>query len=577
MSWQDDIYSGSEWIEYPDLEWLPEKVYRDLASIIAAHDPENLLAYIRGFAFRGLSATITSIYGQDLLASIFAIAPENLSAYLKVWPMERLVASIRGWQEADLNAFVNMIHPAVLPATIGVHNPGNIKALIKGWVREATSDLSAFVYSATWEDLGGIVRATYLAHLPAYLFPVQPIDISASIYGWGSKNLQAIINATAYPWDLTASIVGTDWKSRDLLSTIISSWGGPSADLSAYILTTQGRDNLPAALWAQQARDLSAFIDPGKDLDNLNASIYPKKIRLTGILSLITMEHHDLSATISIPCFYSNLKDLTAYIRPVYQSNLSAQIYAKDFAWGTNNLGASFGYALDTVVQDKLQLNINIAPIGFRTEDKFNITMAVFRAGLNLTAAITGTFPPADLSAAITGVDISPYDFETWKGQERVVDRTYSQTLIDYENVVIEFSTIVKDYFYSSGSDVVAKVNKYEHFLTKISSYYSPATGRKLEKQLHKVKYLYGIKQFGTTDEAMKYAIWYVTTYPEQNLSASINALNPYTVDNLSARLKVTKHTSINNNLTSYINGTATHSYDVVIGYTDDGVGYLQF
>jgi hypothetical protein len=550
----------------------------DLGSIIVAHSPENLSAYIRGFAFRNLPASLNILFSNSLPAEIGGHLPEDLPGYIKPWPQEDLPGSLHGWQEADLGAYLNMIARENLPAIIAGHRPGNLKALIKGWVREATYDLGASVHSFAAEDLGGIIRGTFKKDLPAYLFPIQPRNLNAFIHGWQEADLGGIIDAKDYPWNLPASIIGRPWKTKDLGANISpAGYLGPYQNLTAYILVTQGINNLPAIMGVKQARNLGAYIDPGKDIGNLNASIYPKVLYLTGVLSMITMEHNDLSATISIPCFYSNLKDLSAYIRPVFQSNLGAYINPKDYAWGQKNLGATFGYALNTVVQDKLNININITPLGFRTEDKFNINLALFRSGLNLGATITAQRQPRDLSAYINALNITPYNFEVWKNRERVYDTTYTQALKDYEDVDISFQTIVKDYFYSSGSNVVAKVDRYTHFVTKVASYYSPATSRRLNRQLHKVKYLYDMRHFDSIDEAMRYAIWYVTTKPEQNLGAYINSIKPLGLDNLSARIGAKRFYSSNNNLTSYIEGTATHSYEVVIGYTDDGVGYLQF
>jgi hypothetical protein len=75
----------------------------------------------------------------------------------------------------------------------------------------------------------------------------------------------------------------------------------------------------------------------------------------------------------------------------------------------------------------------------------------------------------------------------------------------------------------------------------------------------------------------MRYAIWYVTTYPKQSLAAYINSVVPRGNNNLSARIGATRYYSTNDSLSSYINGTKTHPYDVIIGYTDDGVGFLKF
>ena len=85
------------------------------------------------------------------------------------------------------------------------------------------------------------------------------------------------------------------------------------------------------------------------------------------------------------------------------------------------------------------------------------------------------------------------------------------------------------------------------------------------------------MRHFESTDEAMRYAIWYVTTTPTNNLNAYINSTAPSGNYDLSARIGATRYVSEDNNLTSYIDGKTTHSYDVVLGFTDDGVGYLEF
>jgi hypothetical protein len=550
---------------------------KDLQGIIDTHDPDNLTAYIRGFAFKELPASLNAVYAQDLPAEIGGHLPEDLGGYIKPWPQEDLPGSIHGWDTKDLGGLIRATYYRDLPAIIDIHRPRNIKALIKGWVREATYDLGANIQSFDLDDLPAFIRATEMAQLPAYLFPIQPVDLPTFIHGWQTADLLATISPAQYPWNLPASINITGDRT-DLGGSIYGRKFDPlPTDLSAYILVTQGREDLPAYLLAAQARDLSAFIDPGKDIGNLTASISPKRIRLTAVIDFVTMEHQDLSATISIPCFYSNFKDLASYIRPVYQADLGAYIYPKDYAWSSANLGARFGYALDTVVEDKLQINLTVTGYGYRTEDKIAINLGVYVAGLSLGAYINAIRQPADLSAYINALDVSPYDFETWKSAERVFSRSYTQVFEDYEDVHISFKSIVSDYFYSSGSDVVAKVDRYTHFVTKVASYYSPAKSRVLQRKLHKVKELYDMRRFDTMDEAMRYAIWYVTTTPSTDLGAMINAMAPMGNGNLSARIGATRYFSTHNNLTSTIDGKATHSYDVVIGYTDDGVGYLQF
>jgi hypothetical protein len=327
-----------------------------------------------------------------------------------------------------------------------------------------------------------------------------------------------------------------------------------------------------------QAKNLPAYLDTCNDVGNLLAIIRPKMIRLTGILSIITMEHSNLSATISIPCFYSDLRELSAYLRPVFLSNLGAIIHGKNWDGGTTNLGAKWGYAPGYIVQDKLAINVNIAqalPKGYRVEDKLRLYLHIYRAANNLATSIFGELKSTDFPAYIYGVELQPYNFDGYAGREKVYSHTYSQVLLDFEDIAIEFGDIVKDYIYSSGGNVVAKTDRYQHFLTKISSYYSKATSEILNRKLHKVKILYDLRKFESIDAAVKYAIDYVTLYPYVNIGAYINSIGTYT--GITASVTGITTVSTLEDLSSQIEGQMTHSYQVILGFTDDGVGYLQF
>jgi hypothetical protein len=549
----------------------------DLGGIIAAHDPENLTAYIRGFDYRDLGAAITAFRKGDLPAEIVPIPPADLPAYLKVWPMEVLTGNIYGWDIKDLGAYVNTIGFRDLPAIIAAHPPKNLKGIIKGWVREAIYDLGGSIHGFDRGDLGAFIRATDMAQLPASIFPIPPAVLQGIIYGWATADLQGIINGLDWPWNLPASIYGSGGL-KDLLAQIHGKVNTALPyDLSAYILGTRGQGNLTASTSIIYAGNLSASVDTGHDIRNLTAEIHPKRIRLTGVLSMVTMEHWDLSATINIPCFYTNLKDLSVYIRPVHKADLGATIIPKNYVWGEKNLSATIGYAPSTVVQDRLRIGIFIEPLGFRTEDKIHLFLSLSRLSIPLGASITGVRDPANLSAYINAVDVLPYDFEVWKGKAPVYDRHYNQIFKDYEDVDISFRSIVRDYFYSSGSDVVAKIDKYNHFVTKVASYYSPSKARRLDRRLHKVKYLYDMRQFEDVDEAIRFAIWYVTTDPERNLSAYINSVHPTGSSDMTARIGAKRTFDSDNDLSSTVSGIAAHAYDVVIGYEDDGVDYLDF
>jgi hypothetical protein len=192
-----------------------------------------------------------------------------------------------------------------------------------------------------------------------------------------------------------------------------------------------------------------------------------------------------------------------------------------------------------------------------------------------LSSSIIGEYVAVDLSAYVYPTTLPPYDFERSKNTERVFSRTYAQAVTDFEDLDIEFEDIVRDYLYSSAGNIVAKTDRYQHFLTKVSSYYSPATSRRLDKTLHKTRMLYDLRKFDSIDEAMKYAIDYLTSYPYANIGAYIKSVGRYT--NLSAMVRVMVTSSTSEDLSSYINGTITHPYEIILGIVDDEINYLQF
>lgn len=572
-----DLPASIRGLVYKDLSAIieGEEKWKDLAALVGGHLPADLTGYIRGFVTRDLSASVGFLFSKDFPASIGVHLPGDLSAYLKVWPQKDLPASLYSWQESNLAASVVLAYPRSLPAYIGVHDPGNLRGMLKGWVREATYDLGVSMVGFGYKDLPVSIRATYLIDLGASLYGVPPRGLSAFIYGWQTADLSANIIGDDWPWNLRASIASSG-GFRNLTANISPRVAlNVYAGLTANVLGTRGRQNLTAYMNIFQAKDLTAFIDTGRDIANLAAVIYPKMIRLTGVLSIITMEHKDLSATISIPCFYSDYSDIGAYLRPIFLSNLTASIYSEGWDRGISNLGARWGYAAGYVVQDKLPINISLAPLGYRTEDKLKLYLQIYRSIVNLTASIFGEYMSTDLPAYVYGQELTPYNFDAHKNKETVIFRNYMQAFVDFEEVDIHFEDIVRDYIYSSTGNIVAKADRYQHFLTRVSSYYSPAASERLDQKLHKVKILYDLRKFDSIDEAMKYAIDYVTLYPYADFRAYINAIGKYI--NLNAFVNGITTWSTAHNLNSYINGTVTHPYDVVLGFTDDGVGYLQF
>jgi hypothetical protein len=515
------------------------------------------------------------VYKHDLSAIVGGHLPGDLPAYLKPWPQVDIPGLVHGWDTKDLSGLLNIIFKEDLPAAIGAHPPRDLRGIIRGWVREAYVDLPAAISALLREDLGAIIGGVLKRDLPAYIFGVRPRNLQAIIHGWQELDLPASIIGGAWPWDLPASIVVSGGYVN--LPAYITGRTAVAIfrNLTANILGTRGREDLPAQLHTIYASSLPAFLDTGHDVSNLSAYLRPKTIRLTGIIDIITMEHSDLSATISIPCFYSNLFNLGAYIRPVFLSNLLAYIYPTNWEKGYADLGAKWGYAPRYTVQDKLPISLSISAPGYRVEDKYKVYLTIHMQSQALAAYVYGEYRSTDLTASIASFDLYPYKFENYKFRENFYTKTYGQVVEDYQEIDVEFKSIVYDYIYSSAGNFAAKTDRYQHFMTKISSYYSEDTSLRLDRKLHKVKILYGLNHFNSIDEAVRYAIHYVTTDFNADLNALITMIGHST--DLSAQLNPIYTVSDTNDLSSNINATLSHPYDAVVAFTEDGIGYLQF
>lgn len=524
----------------------------DLPAFIRGVVKRNLPASITGHLPVDLGGVIQALQYEDLGAIIEPIPGEDLNAYLKVYPQEDLPARIHGWEQRDLPASIYALQSYDLPATIGIHRPRNLTAYLKGWVREATYDLGASIRGYTYNGLGGIIRCTYLADLGAYLNPVIPVDLPASLYGWQEADLGGIINGTVLPWDLSASIIGT----------------GGYADLKAYIRGMQGTKipgnlgatisswytgNMGAHITSVFPGDLGAYLNVIGGSGDLSASIYPKMIRLTTVISFVTMEHSDMSATINI-CMGSESRNLTAYIRSLEKGDLGATIVGK---WDKNdvgNLGASIGISNEYFTLDKLPIDVYVSYGNYWTEDKLPISLFTSRGLKSLSAYINGVLETSDMPAEINPVVPDPYGFENTKNRERVYFRNYMGEHLKFEVAEISFRSIVEDYFYVSGSGRAYKSNRLDRWITDVKSYIPRSARLNIKRRFHRMMTVHDITDFASVDEAIKFAIAYVTDYPEIDLGAYINVSGAYKAMGASITPVYTK--SGTNNLTSDIVGT---------------------
>jgi len=578
--WKKFVYSGTK-----DLGAIIARIFiKNLPASIGLETPvdlqaylnargvgiSNLAAFIHGWQEAYLPAYIRAMRVASLPASLTAVPPVDLPAYLKVWPMRQLPASIYGWDQLDLLANIYSIQKGDLPAIIGGEPAKDLGVILRAWFREATKDLGIYIRGFAYNDLPVTIRATYLKDLPAYLYSVAPIDITASIYGWDQLDLLAMLVGVYGDYDLRATIISNN-NYKDLIGILKPVVGHEvSNNLSAYIKGV-GSGYLRVYIEANPVVNLGAYLNTIGQIANLNARIIPKVIRLTSVLSVITMEHMDLSAVINPSCIWSESRNLMAYLRTVYKSDLGAVIIGEKYGTQSSNLFAKVGYVDTHSFIDKLPINVSIATQSYRYINNLPLFISVFSDQINLGASITGTYLYGDLTAAITGSYLSPHHFNNVKNKQKVSKLNNFGVVEWFEMVELSFKSIVEDYFYSSSGKSAWKTDRLDRWILDIRSYIPQNLKLNTKRRLHKLKYIYDLKRFDSIDEAMKYAIDFVTDYPEIDLLACINASGGYR--NIQAVLNVRRTIRENYNLTSSITGTSTG--DVVVGLSDDGVSVI--
>lgn len=548
---------------YKNLPALISGLYkRDLGSIIGVHEAGNIGGYLNvlsttydditgslhGFDTYDLNGILRGLQHRSLPSYLNPIVGVDLNAYLNVWPQRDLPGNIYGWSTSDLSAYLNTMQKYDLPVTIGVHPPVDLPVYpLRVWAREVTSDLSAYLMGLVADDLPAYLRCKYFSDLNSYLFVIDPVYLTASIHGWDIKNLPASLVGTRYPYDLSASLTPIPEAIKDLGGFLRAMY---TRDLTANV-HAWWVNNLSALIVSQTAPDLHAYINPTGYSRDLPSSIYPKRIRLTTVLSVSTMENLNLSAMINAACGSSMGLDLPAYIRCVYKSDLSALIRGYIQNWQQANLSASIGYSDNYSVIDKLPLSISLRAGKYRVEDKLPIYFSLFRGGSSLGAYITGILTSQDLSAEITATYLDNYHFDRSIDRFRVYFLNRMGISETFETVELVFKSVVADYFYSSSGNVAWKTNRLDRWALELSSYIPRTEALNIRRKLHKAGTLYDLTRFNSVDEAMKHVIDYITTYPQSDLSALIQASGRF--NNLQGILNVKEFITDYNSLPSQI------------------------
>jgi len=578
-TWAKVIYSGTKDIPASINIVFP----RDLSGFIGMHSPVDLLAYvdvisqsygdlpsfIRGLVEKNLPAFIRAMIYRGLPALLNPVPPSDLPAYLKVWPMKHLPSLIYGWDVKDLAARINAYEYKDLPVYIDMHPWINLPVYpLRVWAREVPVDLSVFIRPFAYGDLPGIIRAKYLKNLSGYLFPIVAVNLGATLHSWDLLNLSASIDAEYGPYDLQAIINGVEYLRylpayiKGMLETRVP------RNLSANVRGWGGGD-ITASIAPIPSANLSAYLAAIGKVGNLSASIYPKLVRLTSIVSVSTMEHFDLSAIINPHCFYSEPRDLLAYINCVYKSDLGATILGKKYDTMVINLSASVGFAPFYTFKDKLPIILNVLTDSYFYVDKLPVGLHISDSIVDITAYINATPRYRDLSAYIDVVRLEDYHFDVVKNKEKVYNLDYMGVFESFETVELSFKSIVDEYLYSDAGSAAWKRNRIDRWILDIQSFIPANTALSIKRKLHKLKSLYDLSRAESIDEAVRLAIEYVTSYPYVNFPASINSMGGYV--NFPAMISAKYVTSTQGNLQAAVMGLAE---EVVVG-TSDGIVIL--
>jgi hypothetical protein len=514
------------------VDFLPASIsrvfYKDLPAYIFAQPKEerDLGAFLRQMfaGQKNLPAFLNALTYENLPAEILPVPPKDLPGYLKVWPMEHLPGRIHGWQEADLGAFIDWNDMRQLPAQIGAHPPKDIWALIKGWVREATYDLGGIIRAFQYQGLGGIIRGTYLENLPAYLFCIEPANLNGFIHGWQEADLPASLVGVYGPYDLQAYINITG-EPRDLPARVKAMKAVEVAsDLTAYVnpaTVLMQQADLASIIAAHVPGNLGATLIPSGAAQDLSAFIYPKMVFMTTALSVSTMEHSDLGAVINFICRGSGFKNLGASVEISYLKDLAAQITGKKIPMNQYNLGASVGYAANYVYTDRVPISLTVGT-GYRIEDKIPILLSIYKQQAYLSAAITGTYRYNDLGVTITPTWLEEYEFDNVKTRQIVYDLNHARQVNWYEVVDLYFKSIVSEYFYVGAQNKVYKSDRTARWILELTSYVPENVALNISRKLHRVKDIYDLTKFNNLDEAIRFAIHYVTSYDYGDLQCAI-------------------------------------------------------
>ena len=489
----------------------------------------SILSDIRGFGTLGLWSSMRILHYAGLVSAIYSIEPSILKAEVNIIEINRLTGAAHGLAYNCIGAYIKRIYSDTVTAKLNPVTDTNkkLKAILKGF-GESYSSIRAVAQSYHISNLKANLLSFYFSNISAGIKPIRPFSLFAKLHSWDHANLLAQITGDVYLWKLKATI-NVSGDISNLLATInpISGriYGVLPTTIHAWKVVL-----LSSYISISPAPVLSASINPIGNCRRLLGSIKPKTIRLTTIIDVATMSSSVISGMINSLCFSTGYKTLRSYISTVYKSDLTAYVRPIIPSYNPSTLTATIGYTSYINVEDKFRLSINVSDGSFMVVDKYRFVINFLKNGSVLSAGIRGVLRSNPLRCSIVCREIPAYNFTLpTKNTEQVVHRSYDGNAIDYETVELAFNSIVKDYFYSSSGNELWKSDRLEKWSVGLKSILIENAPLRTKRILNKSTVLRNLKNFTSIDDAVKYAINYVTDRPSSCINAYVRPTGYYT------------------------------------------------
>lgn len=538
----------------------------EMAVFVKQRNSIDLINFIHAWHESVFNSYINSVVFTDLLCNISLIEPSNLSSYIKARCISGISSSLHVLNTSDLRAMANVMQTDLIYSNIFVYprNCLDLNFSVKG-VFEGISILPGFCHGFIKTYITASIKALYFDFLSAYLFPVVPVDIKSSIQGFDERYISAHLNVFEYPWNLTASIIGSGGFSS------IKSSVSPVAAMNIYNnllckIHSFDHKDISSDMFCIPPAVISAYINPKGYSSSIYCSIYPKVIRLTTNVMVHTMVHRNLSGIINAHCYHSEYRNLFSSIMSVFKSDLLVSIFPVFWVYKPCSIGGVVGYA-DTISSiNRLTMRVAVHTDFAFCQNEYKLKIRVFSAASYLRSFIRGEFKSRQITSSINSVRLKgALPLGNIKNREKVIRRNYTGVLQDYKVVEMSFKSVVSEYYYSVEGDYTWSKDVMDKWVLALKSYIPKNTLLNTKRRLYKMTSLYDMSDFSSIDEAVRFAIDYVTEQPVADLGATL--FNNSAMSALSAFI-TPRHTKSNDNV---ISGDITPIMPTVFVSTIDG------